>query len=213
MIAIRLPNWKRFSLRTLFVLMTLCCLVVGAWSVYVNPYRLQLQSLAAVNRLQGNSAKTGADGPGWHRWLVTTFLGEDAFIYVTHVDLAGRKVDDAALRSLAGLNHLEMLSLDYTQITDAGLATIRSMPKLKDLSLRYTNVADRGAAYLAAAPGLRTVHLTGTKITDAAVNDLAKSSALAEVYIRWTTISNEGAARLVAALPHCAVYHHALAAR
>src|SRR4051812_10842629 len=92
------PKWKSFSLRTLFVLMTICCLVVGAWSVYVNPYRRQLQSLAVVNALQGVTAKTGAEGSAWHRWLVTNFLGDEAFMRVTFVDLNGRQVDDAALQ-------------------------------------------------------------------------------------------------------------------
>lgn len=210
MTADRFAGWKRFSLRTLFVLMTLCCLLAGTWSLYVNPYRLQLQSLAEVNRLQGNSAKTRAEASGWQRWLVTTFLGNDAFVYVTEVDLAGRKVDDAALRSLAGLKHLQKLSLDYTQITDDGAVVLRSMPELQNLSLRYTNVSDRSAEHLAALPNLRTAYLTGTKMTDAAVDNLARHSAMSELYIRWTQISNAGADRLAAALPHCAVYHHAL---
>jgi hypothetical protein len=208
----RFTGWKRFSLRTLFVLMTLCCLAVGAWSVYVNPYRTQLQSLAAVNRLQGNSAKTGADGPGWQRWLVTTLLGQDAFMRVTEVNLRACRVDDAALRSLAGLIHLESLKLDLTQITDDGISALRPMQHLKELHLRHTNLSDRAAVTLAALPRLEIVYLTGTKMTDAAINDLARHNAMTTLYIRWTRISNEGAARLAAALPHCAVYHHALVA-
>ena len=205
------PNrWKRFSLRTLFVLMTFCCLLVGTWSVYVNPYRLQSQSLAVVNRLQGNSAKTNADGPAWLRWMVTSFLGKNAFMHVTEVDLAGRKVDDKELRSLSGLTHLEKLTLDYTQITDDGTVALRSMPALQHLSMRYTNISDRSASRLAALPNVRRVILTGTTMTDAAVDDLAKHAAMTEFYIRWTKITNDGADRLRAALPTCAIYFHAL---
>jgi hypothetical protein len=211
MISIRLPNWKRFSLRTLFVLMTVCCLLVGAWSVYVNPFRLEQQSLATVNRLQGNAAKTRAEGPGWQRWLVTTFLGDDAFVHVTQVDLSGTRVDDKELPLLSGLTHLEKLNLDNTEITDDGTTVLRAMPALKELSLRYTNVSDRTAAHLAALAALQTVTLTGAKITDAAVDDLAKHAALKELYIRWTRITNPGADRLRAALPNCAIHFHALA--
>ena len=85
------PRWKSFSLRTLFVLMTLCCLVIGAWSVYVNPYRVQSQSLGVVNRLQGTYVLTTIDGHPWQRWLVTTLLGEEAFVTRTSVNLSGRK--------------------------------------------------------------------------------------------------------------------------
>jgi hypothetical protein len=203
-------NWKRFSLRTLFVLMTICCVLFGTWAAYVNPYRLQMQSLAAVSRLQGNSAKSPAEGPGWHRWLVTTLLGGEAFVRVTEVDLAHKSVDDDALRSLGGLIYLEKLSLDYTPITDAGLATLRSMQSLQHVSLRYTGISDRSAEHLATLPKLRTAYLTGTKITDVGADYLAKNQGMAELYVRWTQITDEGADRLAAALPECKVHHHAL---
>jgi hypothetical protein len=206
----RLIDWKRFSLRSLFVLMTLCCLVFGLWAAYVNPYRLQANSLVVVNRLQGNAATSPADGPGWQRWLVTAFLGNDAFVRVTEVDLANREVDDGALGALAGLVHLEKLALDYTRVSDAGVAALRSMRELKHLSLRYTNVSNRAAEQLAALRNLKTMILTGTELSDGAVDDLAKHDQLAELYIRWTQISDSGAERLAAALPKCAVHHHAL---
>jgi hypothetical protein len=203
-------KWRRFSLRTLFILMTLCCLFFGLWAAYVNPYRLQQQSLAAVNRLQGNSAIAPADGPGWHRWLVTSLLGKDAFVQVTEVDLNNKNADEEALRSLGGLIYIRKLSLDYTPITDDGIATLRSMKKLQNLSLRYTNISDRAAQHIATLPELSNIFLTGTKITDAGVDDLAKLRSIDELYIRWTRISNAGADRLAAALPNCDVFHHAL---
>jgi hypothetical protein len=201
---------KRFSLRSLFVLMTLCCVVFGLWAVYVNPYRLQLRSLAAVNRLKGESLVKTAEGSGWHRWLVTTTLGDNSFVNVTAVNLAGRNAGDDAIRSLTGLVHLEELALDYTPITDEGLAALRSMPNLDRLSLRFTNVSDRGVDYLLALPNLHRVMLMGTKVSDDAIPKLSKLQGMSELYIRWTGISNDGAERLRTALPNCAVYHHAL---
>jgi hypothetical protein len=191
--------------------MTLCCIVVGMWSVYVNPYRLQRRSLAAVYRLNGTAQLANAEGSQFQRWLVTTSLGDDAFVYVTEVDLRGQQVDDAALEQLSALAHVQTLKLDLTQITDAGIDVLRAMPRLKTLHLRHTKISDRSAATLAALPRLETVYLTGTKMTDAAVDDLARRSTMTTAYIRWTQITNEGAARLAAALPRCAVVHHALA--
>ncbi len=211
MIIDRFKKWRRFSLRTLFIVMTLCCLLFGVWAVYVNPYRLQQRSLAVVNNLQGNTGKAPAEGAGWQRWLVTTLLGDDAFQQVTEVELNGKKIDDATLRSLAGLIYLRKLSLDYTPVTDDSIATLRSMPKLQNVSLRYTNVSDRGAEQLATLPELRSAYLTGTKITDAAVPNLSKLGSLEELYIRWTRITNPAADRLASALPNCAIHHHALA--
>ena len=106
MITDRFKNWRRFSLRSLFILMTLCCLLFGAWAAYVNPYRHQQRSLAVVNRLQGNTVKAPADGPPWNGWLVTTLLGQDAFMQVTEVELNGKKVTDEELGRLGGLIYL-----------------------------------------------------------------------------------------------------------
>jgi hypothetical protein len=211
MIKVRPFNWRRFSLRTLFVLTTLVCLAAGMWSAIVNPYRVQLQSLAAVNRLHGTVVEETPDRPAWHRWLVTSFLGKDAYFHVTFVDLAGCQVDDSAARSLSGLGFLHKLNLDNTQITDEGAAVLRSMPLLQELSLRFTKVGDGAATCLASAPSLSIVYLTGTQTSDAAINTLAENRNLAQLYIRWTKITNAGATKLAAALPKCAVNYHALA--
>ncbi len=190
--------------------MTLCCVVFGIWSVYVNPYRRQFESLAVVNQLNGQSTPELADGPRWQRWLVATLLGNDAFVRITEVDLANRPIDDNALRSLTGLCFLKRLSLDYTPITDDGLASLRSLHTLNDLSLKYTNVSDRGAQYLTALPNLQHLALTGTKLSDAAVDNLAKLKLMQSMYIRWTHISDDGALRLRQELPHCQIFHNAL---
>jgi len=206
----RFKRLRRYSLRTLLILMTLCCLVFGAWAVYVNPYRQQQRSLAVVNRLQGTVSRVPAEGPAWQGWLVTTMLGPDAFARVVVVDLNHKNITDADLRQLSGLKHLRRLQLDYAPITDGGLEVVRTLPKLQDVSLRYTKVTDVGAAHLGKLPELRTAHLTGTKITDAGIEALAGHPRMTEIYIRWTGITDVGAERLAAALPNCAVHHHAL---
>ena len=45
------------------------------------------------------------------RWLVTTFQRFEAFVCVTDLELQGQQVDDAVLRSLTGLSHLQTLSI------------------------------------------------------------------------------------------------------
>jgi Leucine-rich repeat (LRR) protein len=202
---------NRFSLRTLFVLMTICCALLGLWSMYVNPYRKQAQSLAVVNRLKGEVQAVSAEGPAWHRWLVTTMLGRDAFSHVTYVDLTGRQLNDEELRSLSGLTYLESLALDRTSITDEGASVYRAMPNLSVISLRYTSVSDGTARNLAVLPNLKTLYLTGTRFSDDAIPDLSKLQGLDELYIRWTKISEAGATQLRRELPTCAVHFHALA--
>jgi hypothetical protein len=68
----------------------------------------------------------------------------------------------------------------------------------------------RAAKTLNTLPAIKTLHLTGTNITDAAIPDLASLRRLSKLFIRWTKISDAGARNLAAALPNCAIHHHAL---
>jgi hypothetical protein len=204
-------RWQRFSLRTLFLLMSVCCVLLGGWTVYLNTFRLQAQSLAAARRLQGEVTVLPAAGPRWCRWVVSMVLGPDSYVEVVKLDLSRRPVDDAALESLAGLVYLQKLDLDRTEISDASMSAIAAMPELMSLSLRYTNLSDRAAPTLARLTNLQSLSLTGTKLTDSSLADLATLQSLTELYIRWTHISDSGADQLRTLLRHCSIYHHPLA--
>jgi Leucine rich repeat len=205
-------RWRRFSLRTLFILISICCVLLGLWSVYVNPFRRQAQSRAAAVRLQGDVVVLPAPGPPWFRWIVAAMLGPDEFVQVVKLDLSHRPVDDTALHSLSGLVYLQRLDLDHTQITDAGIPALVSMQDLMSLSLRYDKLSDRSAASLSQLTNLQTLYLTGTQLSDPSIADLGKLTALNELYIRWTQISSPGADRLTKLLPHCAIFHSAFSA-
>jgi hypothetical protein len=207
------PNfWKRFSLRGLFVLMTLCCLIMGMWSVFVEPFRRQAKSIATLSRSPVELTVLPAEGAAWQRWLVNTFLGEGAFVRVEGVELRGPAINDDVMNELAGLRQLQSLTLEQTQVTDAGLAVLRSMPHLQDLSLTYSLATDRSIDELKQLPRLANLKLTGTQITDASVPELAEFPALQTVFLRWTQVTDAGAEKLRELAPRCTVYHHQLAA-
>ena len=206
----RSTRWRSFSLRAMFALMTVCCIVLGVWSVYVDPFRRQAQSLAAVHRLQGQVYIDPAKGPAWQGWLVRKLLGDKAFVHVTKVDLSLGKVGDDELRSFAGLTFLKELHLDYTKVTDDGIAALGSMRDLTDLSLRYTSLSDRGLKSLCNLPRLEKLTVTGTQVSDVAVEDLARLKSLGELYIRWTRVTESGARNIERMLPGCSVYFHVL---
>jgi Leucine-rich repeat (LRR) protein len=205
-------RWHRFSLRTLLLVMSGCCLLLGGSMAYINTFRVQIQSLAAAERLQGDATVLPAAGPRWCRWVVTTVLGPDSYVEVIKLAVSQKPIDDAALQSLAGLIYLQKLDLDRTRITDVGLQTIAAMPDLMTLSLRYDHLSDRAASTLAELPNLQTLYLTGTQLTDGSVAELAKLHSLSELFIRWTGISGTGAEQLRTALPKCAVYYQPLPA-
>jgi hypothetical protein len=203
--------WKRYSLRALFVVMTLSCVLLGLWAAVVDPYRLKAECVAALRRLPSEVTTRSANGAAWKRWLVTMVLGDEAFVDVDVVELRGPKVDDEMVAKLGAFPRLRSLTLDQTQTTDQGLAVLGSLDELEELTLTYSQATDLGVESLKGLPRLKVLRLTGTQITDASVPELAELPALETVFLRWTGVTDEGAAKLRELAPDCTVYHHALA--
>jgi hypothetical protein len=197
-------------MRTLLVLMSICCVAMGTWSVYVQPFRDQAASLAKVAELGGTTTSVSANGPDWQRRLVETILGKDQFINVQTADLRNCRVNAADVETLAGLRYLKSFLLDRAEVNDSNVAVLKVMSPLEELSLTYTQVSDDGLRQLTQLANLHTLHLTGAPITDASVEELSAMLSLRELYIRWTKISPDGVARLRQALPACAIHHHVL---
>jgi hypothetical protein len=203
-------HWKRFSIRTLLLSISLIGVALGIGTLSIDEYRQQARSLAVVQRLQGRVEFIPAHGPAWQRWLVTTMLGKETYAEAVIVDLSGKKVDDATLQQLAGLRFLRELALDRTQITDAGMDTLRSFPRLRSLSLRFTNISDKSTKLIADLPDLLWLYLTHTRISDSSISNFAKLKLIDELYVRWTNITDAGAEELKRMLPGCSVFHHRL---
>ena len=124
-------RWFQFSLRTLFVLVTVLCVWLA---VTVNRARKQREAVAAIEAVGGLvtyeyqydssdtfSATAKPPGPEWLRELV----GEEYFVSVTFVGLQNTQVTDACLEHLKGLTNLETLNLIGTQVTDAGVKNLQ----------------------------------------------------------------------------------------
>lgn len=205
-----LRRGSRFGMRTLLLVTTLVCVAMGAWTIYVQPFRAQAASRVQVSDLGGTTSALTAPGPNWHRWLVETMVGPEQFIHVARADLRGCRVSSADVPPIAGLRYLKTLYLDRAEVTDENIAALASMSELEELSLTYTSVSDKGLARIATLPSLRTLHLTGVPITDASLDSLAHAPWLREIYIRWTKVTPEGVERLQRALPNCQLHHHVI---
>jgi hypothetical protein len=206
----KLRSWKRFSIRTMLLLVSLIAAALGASVYMIDDFRQQARSLAVVHRLNGRAEFIPAQGPAWKRWLVTTMLGDDAFAEVAIVNLRGQKVDDKTLEQLSGLGHLRELDLDGTLITDAGTHVLKSFPKLRSLSLRFTDISDESTETIAGLESLIWLYLTHTKVSDASIENLSKLKHLDELYVRWTKITDAGSDQLTKSLPGCGVFYHHL---
>ncbi|PHS06120.1 MAG: hypothetical protein COA78_14615 [Blastopirellula sp.] len=186
-----LPN-IRFSMRTLFIIVTLLCVVLVPQSVKL--YQARQQRLA-VEWVLENSSKVS--------------LNRSGEVYV--VDFNGTQITDAGLEHLKELTSLKSLLLHNTQITDAGLKHLKGLNSLISLELRGTQITDAGLEHLKGLTSLRNLNLfsgdpfSGPNITDAGLEHLKGLTNLKNLNLYGTQITNAGHLELKAALPKCSV--------
>ena len=102
-------------------------------------------------------------GPPWLRKL----LGDDLFVNVGYVALAGHEVRDAGLGRLEGLTQLRLLTLHNTEVSEAGLEHLEGLTQLRVLSLTQSTVNDAGLEHLKGLTKLRWLGLHATRVSDA----------------------------------------------
>ena len=196
----------RFGLTTALVMTALFCLVMGAWLLCVQPYRVSAQVVQRGLDLSGRVDTEPAPGPAWQAWLVDRMLGPGNFRRVVAVNWYGCKLTPTDFQRLARLRWVEELRLDRTDATNGDVKRLAGLPELRELSLSYTQVSDEGVARLAAAPKLESLWITGCDVTDDALERIDEQSALRHVYARWTKITKTAAAEFQRRHRHCQVY-------
>jgi mono/diheme cytochrome c family protein len=123
-----------------------------------------------------------------------------------HATAVAGRVDDRAVAALAGIApQVLWLNLAGTKVTDSGLATIARLPNLTRLHLQRTDVSDAGLEHLARLAHLEYLNLYGTKVTDAGLRALAGLTSLRSLYLWQTGVTDAGVAELTAALPRLVV--------
>ena len=223
-------RWLQFSLRTLFVLLTVACVcfgLLGRWAYRANEQKRALEWVSEMGgwvRYHHNIADRDALGsrkmlkPLGPRWLVQ-LLGPDYFQEVYSVDLKGTLVRD--LTPLTKLTSLETLHLYDTQVSD--LTPLAKLTNLRDVYLINTPVSD--LTPLAELTSLESLHLDRTQVSDLTplegltslyelrlydtpvnVSDLmplARLKNLQQLYLHRTQVSEEHVEKLRRALPYC----------
>lgn len=200
----------RYSLRTLFIVMTVACVVGGHW---LNEAVRQQRAVHRFHELSGAVLYRVADtvdsqpeaAPRYLRPLIG-LIGEEAFGEVIRVRLPGTSTTSDDLRYLTGVPTVEGLWLQHTRVTDEGLPYLRACPKLRALSLSWTPITDRGLTDISKLNGLEFLSLNHTWITDAGLVQLKTLTKLKGLWLVSAAITDEGYRRLQADLPECEIY-------
>jgi hypothetical protein len=131
-------------------------------------------------------------------------LGELPHIHT--LSLSGRRnITDDGLRHLSSLTHLQILTLNATDVQGSELAHVAEMPKLRWLVLHDTQIGDSGLETLSASASLEAISLDKTRVTDEGLKHLAKIKTLMTVGTSGTQVTEAGRAELRRALPNCEV--------
>jgi hypothetical protein len=192
----------RFSLRFLFVLMTIAALYLGMLTVRARHQRAVVAMVLALGgdvgylhnrpnsqRPKEFDSKIPAPAPTWLRNLI----GQDYFVTVVFIYLRGTEVTDEQLEMVADLPYLDNLTLDETQISDQGFVHLKKLKNLKVLWLNGTKIEDNGLRSLATLTELTDLHLRDTNITDAGLEHLSGLINLDEwLNLRDTKVSDAG---------------------
>lgn len=210
----------RFSLRTLFIVLTVGCLLGGYWMNRAIRQRTAVRRFYELTATRASDHGDHATTMGYRyqgrdeyykpiipKWLhpLRDMIGEEAFGEVTGVQLLDTPATNDDLRCLADVPTVERVLLNRTKVTDDGIKFLLVCPRLRELQLDGLPITDQGVGQLVNLADLNTLSLSGTKITDEGLVHLEKLTKLKQLWLRSTAITDAGYRKLQAALPQCEI--------
>ena len=112
------------------------------------------------------------------------------------LDLARTNLTGSGLKHLAGLTHLTRLILVNTKVTDSSMKPIGELKQLLELELQLTPIGDAGLSHLENLTKLRTLSLYGTRVTDSGMAAVGRLIALENLNLGQTGITDAGLKQL-----------------
>lgn len=100
-------------------------------------------------------------------------------------------VDDEAFRSLAGLDKLEVLSLENAVLTDVVADTLGELSELRQLRLERAALGDRSAEALRGLAKLTTINLPDSKISPNGIKNWSDLKELIQIRIGSPNLTDE----------------------
>jgi hypothetical protein len=197
-------RWYQYSLRSLFIFMTLCALACSWFAVRKQRAERQAQAVTCVARLgatieydyqydyeQEHALDEGpldAPDPPGPQWLRER-LGDDLYNGWASYSVASIDFQSYAKG--------EKGYVPEALVSDGDLHVLCSFPKLRYLGLTFQPITDRGIKDLGELNRLEYLDLYGTKVTDDAVHTLLKFHNLKRLNVGQTHITLEGLRRLL----------------
>lgn len=186
-------RWVQFSLRTLFLLVCLVCVLAAAVSYFMWQGRKQQMAVDAILQAGGNvyydyqmdeqysEPNTLADAQPadpWPPWI-ESFLGHDTLYSVAAVDFSTPdELGEEAFTALGALRGVKFLFLSSPSVSDDSLRHLAHWHSLETLILRCHNVHGDTLDFLENNPNLQTVEVTSCVISRHGLECIAKVTGL-----------------------------------
>ena len=224
-------RWLQFSLRTMFLVMTVFCIWIAITAKRARDQKLAVEAIREMGGRVFYEHQIGnPSDPLIPEWL-RRFIGDEYFFSVNGIQLEGPDFDDASLIAieqmtdakllaltdtkitdtglvhLKGLTKVETLVLNGTQVTGTGMVHLKGLTKLGFLYLNNTQVSDAGLVHLKGFSNFQQLDLSNTRITDVGLDHLKGLTKLQTLNLSSTQVTDQGVKRLRQALPNCVIRH------
>lgn len=149
----------RFRLRTFFIGITLMAITLSASISVLRPWYMERSKIEIVKKM---NAQVFTEPRG--QFLLRQFIGDRFSERSVYLHLDDPRVDDAWLKQIGPMQHIEVLSIKSPNLTDIGLKELASWPNLQSLNLVDTQVTDPAIVSLRELhPSLRFVESRQTE--------------------------------------------------
>lgn len=183
--------WLQFSLRGLFILLTVACLWLGR---KVEQVSRQRAVVALVSRHSGSVEfdyqaswpRRTPPGPK----ILRGILGDDFFARLIRISAAD--IGDEDLRRICAFDTLTTLDVSGERLTDDGFKYIARLKQLRSLSVWSSNASDKSLKALGELTNLEVLRLPRSKITGKGLGDLHRLSKLRCLDLKHTLVGDNG---------------------
>lgn len=143
----------QFGLRAFFLGATLMGLALSASIAVLRPW---YSDRSKIKILKNVNAQVYTEPRG--QFLLRQFIGDKFSERSIYLHLDNPRVDDAWIKQLGPMQHIEVLSIKSPNLSDMGLKELANWPNLRSLNLVDTQVTDSAIASLRKMhPSLRLV--------------------------------------------------------
>lgn len=184
----------RFSLRTLVIVLTLICFVIGTPIGYIR-YKAERQR-KAIARLKELNVAVGLQADAKSTWVTSQlrrWVDKDAFRRATSVNIRANARDiDEVIALLPSLDELMELNCNKQSLNDHQLQEIASIRSLRHLGAEQSNCSPQVVRKLLENPNWELLALPKVKFNDELLVELGRQTKLQRLTFDASEVSADG---------------------